>query len=36
MTGDQWLLGWICTLITMLIGWRLYLAATYGDDKEDA
>jgi hypothetical protein len=35
VTGDQWLLGWICTLVVLLVGWRMYLSTTYGSDEED-
>lgn len=30
MTGTQQLIGWVCSLLTVLAGYALYLAATYG------
>ena len=30
MTGTQQLIGWACSLATLLAGYALYLAATYG------
>lgn len=33
MTGTQQLIGMICTLATLLAGYALYLAATYGFGK---